>query len=85
MIRNLSTSLGNTTIVIRLDGRTALLLALGVVALVIYISQAYNLAVQGYGLLCGLVDTVHSIHFNLVQAPLEAAINSVHGAATQKD
>ena len=56
-------------IVIRVDRKTALLLVLGVAVLVVNFSQAY-------GLMRDLVPLVRSIHFNLVQAPLESAINA---------
>lgn len=60
-------------IVIRVDRKTALLLVLGIAVLAVNFTQAY-------GLMRDLVPLVRSIHFNLVQAPLEAAMNTAKAA-----
>jgi len=61
------------TIVIRLDAATAVAVVLGVLALTLYTRQAY-------GLIRDLVPLIRSIHFNLVQAPFEAAVNAARSA-----
>lgn len=60
-------------IIIRIDRKAALILALGVAVLAVNFSQALGLAQDLYPL-------VKSIHFNLVQAPLESSINSMLAA-----
>jgi hypothetical protein len=61
--------LTDQTIVINIDAGTAIALLIGAGALILYSRQVYSLIRDLYPL-------VKNIHFTLIQAPLEAAMNA---------
>lgn len=60
--------LGNSTISIRIDVRTAVVLTVAALLTVYYARQFAVLALASY-------ELVRNIHWNLVAAPFEAAVN----------
>jgi hypothetical protein len=66
-----------SSIIIGIDTRSALLIVAGIAVLILYTTQTY-------GLLSDLWRLTNRIHFHLVQAPLEAAMNSAKAALDER-
>jgi hypothetical protein len=64
--------LGETQVVLKVDIRTLAVVALAGFLTVYYARQCTVLALATY-------ETVKSMHWSLVTAPFEAAVNAAHG------